>query len=165
MTAHDWIDHLSMRLHPEGGWFSESYTKAPLFLPTLSSQYYSSERRLYSSIYYLLEEGDFSAFHQLETDEMWHHYQGGVLRVFMIDSSGSLTVRRLGGDAAGGAVFQLLVPHHTWFAVEPEAGSGFALCGCTLTPGYSDEDFRMAKRDELIEIFPLHSDLIKRLTR
>ena len=165
MTAHDWIDHLSMKPHPEGGWFSESYSRAPMFLPKLSAQHYSGERRLYSSIYYLLEEGDFSAFHQLETDEMWHHYQGGVLRVFMIDSSGSLTVRRLGGDAAGSAVFQLLVPHHTWFAVEPEAGSGFALCGCTLTPGYSDDDFRMAKRDELIEIFPLHSDLIKRLTR
>lgn len=165
MTAHEWIDHLKMIPHPEGGWFAESYTQAPLFLPKLSSQHYSAERRLYSSIYYLLEEGDFSAFHRLETDEMWHHYQGGILLFYLISPEGIMTTRRLGNDPGGGAVFQFLVPHHHWFAVEPEAGSGFALCGCTLSPGYNEADFLMGSKRTLTSLFPAHRLLIERLTR
>ncbi|HAQ64696.1 MAG TPA: hypothetical protein DCR43_02385 [Bacteroidales bacterium] len=165
MNSAAWIKHLKMSPHPEGGSFSPGFSDSPLFLPHFPGQRHQGYRRLFSSIYYLLEEGDFSAFHRLETDEMWHHYQGGVLKIYLIDASGALSIKRLGNDPEGGAVFQFLTPHHVWFAVEPEIGSEFALCGCTLSPGYDDDDFELADREKLLTLFPQHHELITRLTR
>ncbi len=165
LDAAGWIEYLKMSPHPEGGSFSAGFQDAPLFLPRFPDQHHEGQRRLYSSIYYLLKEGDFSAFHRLETDEMWHHYLGGVLKIHMIDPSGTYTFRLLGNAPGRGAVFQFLVPHHVWFAVEPETGSGFALCGCTLSPGYHDDDFEMADRGKLSLQFSQHKELINRFTR
>ena len=165
MHAADWISRLKMQPHPEGGYFCTGYSGAPVFEPNLPGQKYSGVRRLYSSIIYLLGKDDFSAFHRLETDEMWHHYEGGELIFYILSPDGSLTVQKLGKRPGEGAVFQFLVPHHHWFAVVPAPGCEFALCGCTLSPGYDEADFEMACRDSLRSAYPEHAMLINSLTR
>lgn len=160
-----WKERLRMAPHPEGGHFCTGYSGAPRFIPEFQGQKFSGSRRLYSSIIYLLEKNDFSAFHRLETDEMWHHYEGGDLVFYLIAPSGSLSVHTLGKTLGEDVVFQFLVPHHHWFAVVPAAEFEYSLCGCTLSPGYDDADFELAGRDALCTMFPEHAVLISRLTR
>lgn len=165
MKAIDLIERFKMEPHPEGGYFCKGYSDAPCFYPNFPDQKFDGSRRLYSSILYLLEKDDFSAFHRLETDEMWHHYLGGELVFYVISPTGSLQVQKVGKTLDEGSVFQFLVPHHHWFAVVPGAGFDFALCGCTLSPGYDDADFELASRDVLCAMFPEQRTLISALTR
>jgi predicted cupin superfamily sugar epimerase len=44
-------------------------------------------------------------------------------------------------------------------------GDRYALCGCTVAPGFDFADFAMPGRAELIARFPAHAALIAQLTR
>lgn len=91
-----------------------------------------------TAILYLLTNGDFSAWHRIESDEMWHYYRGDFdLLVHVIDPrSGELTTTAIGTRS----LVQYVVPAGHWFAVEPdmsgERKQGFALTGCTVSPGF-----------------------------
>jgi predicted cupin superfamily sugar epimerase len=37
--------------------------------------------------------------------------------------------------------------------------------GCTVYPGFDFNDFELAKRDDLIKLFPKHQTIITELTR
>jgi len=70
----------------------------------------------------------------------------------------------LGRDIAGGQFPQHVVPAGVWQAAMPH-GERFALCGCTVAPGFEFSDFDIPRRDELLARFPHHADVILRLTR
>jgi hypothetical protein len=42
---------------------------------------------------------------------------------------------------------------------------GFALVGCTVSPGFDFADFEMANRSALLSAYPQHRSIIERLTR
>ena len=41
----------------------------------------------------------------------------------------------------GGALFQVVIKNHTWFAAEVISKRSFALSGCTVSPGFDFSDF------------------------
>lgn len=41
----------------------------------------------------------------------------------------------------------------------------YALVGCTVAPGFDFADFEMGNGDELLRRYPMHADIIRRLTR
>jgi predicted cupin superfamily sugar epimerase len=43
--------------------------------------------------------------------------------------------------------------------------NSYALVGCTVAPGFHFDDFIMPTRQELLQQFPQHSDIIHKLTR
>jgi predicted cupin superfamily sugar epimerase len=45
-----------------------------------------------------------------------------------------------------------------------EKPNSYALCGCTVAPGFDFADFEMANRDELLKAFPDQEDSIMKLT-
>ena len=45
------------------------------------------------------------------------------------------------------------------------AGGDYALVGCTVSPGFDFKDFELANREELINSFPEHRDVILNYTR
>jgi predicted cupin superfamily sugar epimerase len=59
---------------------------------------------------------------------------------------------------------QHVIAAGTWQAAVP-VGSGFALCGCTVAPGFDFSDFEMPSRADLLAMFPQHAPLLERLTR
>lgn len=81
-----------------------------------------------------------------------------------IAPDGAHRVSILGGMVHEGQRPQLLVPSETFQAAVPR-GTSFALCGCTVTPGFDFADFEMPTRGDLLKRFPLHEALIRRLTR
>jgi hypothetical protein len=163
MTAQHYIDHLKLLPHPEGGYYKETYRAEEIIGGQCLPVAFGGSRNISTAIYYLLEEGHFSAFHKIKSDECWHFYTGGTLLVHMIDHSGSYKVIKLGGDITDGEVFQFVVPANTWFASEPALNVAFSLVGCTVAPGFDFNDFEMAAREQLLLQYPHHADIINRL--
>ena len=160
--AKQYIKQLQLKKHPEGGYFKEVYRSGEIILPAHLPKRYKSSRNFSTSIYFLLEGKQFSAFHLLQSDELWHYYDGCPVIIYIINQDGELRVRKLGKKKY--CEFQLTIEKQNWFAAELEDRESFAIIGCNVSPGFEFNDFELGKRVELIKKFPLHLDLIKRLT-
>jgi predicted cupin superfamily sugar epimerase len=163
--ARYWIEKLRLEAHPEGGYFRQTYRSEMAIARDALPPGFSGARAASTAIYFLLEGKNFSAFHRLRSDEVWHFYAGSALVVHVIDSSGQYSSILLGSDTETGQVFQAVVPAGCWFASQVEDRRGWALVGCTVAPGFEFEDFEMGKREELTGRYPQHRELIRRLTR
>jgi len=159
-TAQTYIEALQMQAHPEGGFFKETYRSDHILDVTRGSR-----RNVSTGIYFLLEKDNFSAFHRIKSDEMWHFYAGQTLEVLELTTLGELRCTRLGADILRGEVHQYVVRANTWFASRVAAGGAFALVGCTVAPGFDFADFCFADRAALLASYPQHSRVITELTR
>jgi uncharacterized protein len=163
-AAQQWIDRLNLQPHPEGGWYRQTY-RAPLMLPQAALPGFTGDRAASTAIYFLLEGDQFSAFHRLRSDEVWHFYAGSGLVVHVIESGGGYRELLLGSDVQSGEQFQAIVPAGCWFGSSLRQPNTYALVGCTVVPGFDFADFEIAKRDELAACYPQHRNIIQRLTR
>lgn len=159
-----YINHLNLQPHPEGGYFKETY-RATENIPAASlPDRFNGDRSFSTAIYYLLQQGDYSAFHRIKSDECWHFYAGGTLYIHVLESDRYSCIK-LGTQIDAGETFQYVVPANAWFAAEPANASTFSLAGCTVAPGFDFLDFEMADKQELITAYPAHSNIVRRLCR
>jgi uncharacterized protein len=160
-----WIDKLKLEPHPEGGFYRQTY-RAALILPkdALPPQF-TGPRAVSTAIYFLLDGENFSAFHRLRSDELWHFYLGASLVVHVIEANGAYSEIHLGNNPEAGEVLQAVVKAGYWFASRVRDGKSFALVGCTVSPGFDFEDLELAKRAELVKAHPQHRKIIEQLTR
>ena len=163
-SAEYWIEKLGLETHPEGGYFKETY-KSEGFIEIGEGLPKVIGRRTFSTgIYFLLLKNNFSAFHKIKSDEMWHFYEGNAIEIFYFDLNGILNKILLGNNLDNGEVFQEVVPANCWFGSRMANDGDFALVGCTVAPGFDFVDFEMAKQEDLISLYPQHVDIIKQLT-
>jgi predicted cupin superfamily sugar epimerase len=149
------IAALQLEPHPEGGYYRQTYrSEMRVAAPG------GPERRALTSIFFLLHDDNFSAFHRLSSDEIWHFYRGAPVAIEIIDASGEHETRALGGDGP----FQAVLPAGAWFGAHMVEG-GYALVGCDVAPGFDFADFEMPARAELVARHPQHAALIERWTR
>jgi predicted cupin superfamily sugar epimerase len=164
-SASYWIDKLELTAHVEGGAFREMY-RSELNLPkTALPLFFQGARSASTSIYFLLSSGQFSAFHRIASDELWHFYIGDPLLVYEIGHNGRLHTHILGPDPEKGQSFQTVVHAGSWFASAPAPDSEYALVGCTVAPGFDFAEFELADRETLSAQYPEHAELIKQYTR
>ena len=164
-TAQQIIDHLQLQPHPEGGFFKETYRSAELILKDSLSSNYSGQRNCSTCIYFLLTPDTFSAFHRINQDEVWHFYDGSPIELHCISPDGIHEQIIIGRDIANGQVPQYVVPGGYWFASRVLKNEGWALCGCTVSPGFDFADFELAERSNLVVQYPKHESIITELTR
>ena len=160
-----WIQQLQLTSHVEGGAFRETYRAELTVGQKALPVFFQGSRNISTSIYFLLASGEFSAFHRILSDELWHFYYGDALLIYEIGHTGSLTVHRLGSNIEKGESFQAVVKAGSWFASKPAEGSEYALVGCTVSPGFDFTDFELAERDVLAKQYPAYAELIVQLTR
>ena len=165
MNSSDYVKALALAPHPEGGYYRETYRSRELIPQAALPGYFNGARNYSTAIYFLLEAGDFSAFHRIKSDECWHFYAGGALVIHVIKEDGNYYSVTLGNNLHERQHLQCVVPANHWFASEPAAGTTFSLVGCTVSPGFDFNDFEMAEAAVLCNQFPAHSSLIKKLTR
>jgi uncharacterized protein len=162
--ARYWIEKLRLEPHPEGGYFRQTY-KSDLTIAQEALPGFSGARAASTAIYFLLERENFSAFHRLRSDEMWHFHAGSPLVVHVIGPAGDYSSILLGSDPAARHVFQAVVKAGCWFASEVQDHQSWALVGCTVAPGFEFQDFELARREEMARQFPQHRKLIEKFTR
>ncbi|HEX7847137.1 MAG TPA: cupin domain-containing protein [Chitinophagaceae bacterium] len=163
LTPRQLIQRFYLQPHPEGGWYKEVYRSREFISSKALPARYSGDRNFCTFIYFLLEQGEFSAFHLIKSDECWHFYAGDPMQVYILENDGELTVIELGNDIEKGQVFQYVVPANHWFASRPSPGSSFSFVGCTVAPGFEFADFELADATNLSKQFPKHAGLIRQL--
>ena len=165
-TAEYWIGQLNLQAHPEGGFFREFYRSADELQPPGLPARFPGARSAATSIFYLLRGREYSAFHRLRLDELWHFHTGtSALEVHVLESDGAARILTLGPSPEEGQHLAGHVSAGLWFAARCADPDGYALAGCTVAPGFSFEDFELAERDALLRQYPQHRELIASLTR
>ncbi len=158
------IEQLDLQPHPEGGYFKEVYRSNGLIKSESLSTSYNGNRNYCTSIYFLLTSDSFSAFHRIKQDEIWHFYKGSPIKLHVINPSGKHIEYIIGSAIDKAQKPQFVVKGGDWFAAEVIEKESYALVGCTVSPGFSFEDFELPKRKELLNKFPHLNNVITRLT-
>lgn len=172
---HDYIRQLKMEKHIEGGYFRVNYRSSDKVMP-LHPRYQSSagqevsnasQRNAGSAIYFLLEKDDFSAWHRIKSDEIWHFYDGCPVNVYVINpDSGEFETHVLGNPCINElALFQVVLPAGCWFAAELMDKAGFALMGCTVSPAFEYYDWELADKSRLLVEYPDLPEFASKLFR
>ena len=154
-----WIKKLDLSKHPEGGYYRETYRCNMKIL------YKNRYRSISSGIYFLLDGSEFSAFHRLRSDEMWHFYAGGSLTLHVISRHRRYSLIKLGNDLEDGDVFHTVIRYGSWFGATVDDRLSYSLLGCTVSPGFDFQDFELGQRKKLIEMYPEYRSIIEKLTR
>lgn len=150
MNYNHYIEKLCLMPHPEGGYYRQVFGNDE-----------NGEKQI-STIYYMLCDNDFSAFHRLHgMTEIWYYHAGECLDIYVIDANGELVVHHLSADDE----MQVVIEPEQWFAAELPGKKGFSLVGCAVAPAFKFENFELAKKDDLLREFPQHRDTIERLCR
>jgi uncharacterized protein len=158
LTAEYFITKLNLSPHIEGGYFKEiyrNYEECP--------NDFLQKRGLASTIYYLLKSGEVSKFHCLTSDEIWFYHYGSPLLIHTLDLEGNFNTLKLGIEVENGELPQILIKAGVIFGAEVVENNSFSLVSCLVTPGFLFEDFSLFKAEELIQRFPQHEEIIKRL--
>lgn len=161
-TAEDWIVHLQLLPHPEGGYFRETYRSSETIVPTAIR--YNGQRVASTAIYFLLRSNQISRLHRLRSDEVWHFYAGSSLTLHLLFESGKYERIRLGDAVANGEQLQAVVAAGCWFGATVNQPDSFTLVGCTVAPGFDFQDFEIGIQKELLKKFPQHRAVIEQLT-
>ncbi len=159
------INRLQLKSHPEGGWYREVYRSDEIMPANSLPERYLEPHCINTSIYFLLESGDFSAFHRIRSDETWHFYLGSPVIIYIIFPDGKYKEVVLGNNLIDNQQLQYTILRGCWFAAKVQDEDSFALVGCTVSPGFEFADFELGERGKLIAQFPKYTQLISRLTR
>jgi len=133
--ATELIAELGLKPHPEGGHYAEVF-RSPHRVQTPRG-----ERSALTTIDFLLGRGEFSAWHRVVSDEVWHLLEGGplLLHVIHADLSSGTTIE------LGTTTHRHVVPAGAWQAAE--SSGEFALVGATVGPGFEFTDFSFGRDD------------------
>jgi len=164
VNAEYWIKQLNLQKHPEGGYYRETYRSNDIIKSNGLSSRATESRNCSTAIYYLLSGEEFSAFHRLKSDEIFHFYSGTPLQVHILTKSGEYKSILLGDTTGKNPTFQLVINQGDWFASEVSQPNSYSLIGCTVSPGFDFTDFELATAKELINQYPDYQRLITRLS-
>lgn len=131
----DLIQALGLAPHPEGGHYREIF-RSPASVATPRGP-----RSALTSIDFLLTRGQFSAWHRVRSDEVWHLLEGGPLRLWWLPPD----LSRVESAVLGVAPPRAVVPVDAWQAAEPLGE--FAYIGATVAPGFDFADFAFGRDD------------------
>ena len=164
LTALQLITRYQLQAHPEGGHYLQTYCSREMIEKEALPDRFKGSRFFSTAIYFLLEGEQFSAFHRIQSDELWHFYAGVGLEIYVLHPGGRGEILKLGDDIENGYSFQLVVPAGCWFGSKPINSKGFSFVGCTVAPGFDFADFEIANRESLQNEFPAFKEWISALT-
>lgn len=129
--AQQLIDTLALEPHPEGGWYRQVWKSGE----RVTRQHDGADRSALTTIYFLLVAGTESAPHVVQSDEVWHFYEGDPLELTLGEEG---VEERVVLDADHRVH---VVPARVWQRARPLGA--YALVGCTVGPGFEFDDFEM----------------------
>lgn len=148
------IDMLQLKPLPEeDGLFSEVYRSSEIISGDALPERYNGDRACATAIYYMLLPGIESRMHRVKSDEIFHLYAGGPVKMTQQYADGSQKEIVIGDDFAAGQRPMVVVPHGVWQGMRLMPGATFALFGCTVAPGFDFDDFELAA-SPFFRLFP-----------
>jgi len=132
------IAQLQLQPHPEGGWYREVFRSPQQVQPADDRP----PRAALTTIDFLLQRGQFSAWHRVRSDEVWHLLEGEGLTLWLLPPQGGLLQQV---ELTETAARRHVVPADWWQAAEPMGD--FAYVGATVGPGFDFADFAFGRDD------------------
>lgn len=132
-----------LQQHPEGGWFAEVYT-AP---------FEKDGRPLAGSIYFLLDAGEISHFHEIDCDEIWYYHEGCGMKITVLTESGRQELL-LGSHPERGERMMAVIPSGAIFGAENLDPEAYTFVSCATTPNFTYEGFRLVGKEEIHDKYP-----------
>ncbi len=160
---HNWVSKLGLTPHPEGGYYKSTFVSDEQITDIELSVNFEGERKLYTSIYFLLPSEEVSHFHRLKSDELWYYHGGSPLTIHVIHENGEYEELKLGLDLEKGEVPQILVKKNSIFGSSVMEKDTCSLVGCMVSPGFEFRDFELFTQKELLEKYPQHQEIIMKL--
>ncbi len=151
--AEELIRELALAPHPEGGWYAELY-RSPLEVRPADGR---PPRSALTGVWFLMVAGQKSAWHVVDSDEIWLHFEGCDVRLWTFDPATGALASTLLGPLAPGRAPQRVVPAGVWQAAEPLGD--YSLTGACVGPGFDFADFRMLAADSGAEAALRRADL------
>jgi predicted cupin superfamily sugar epimerase len=151
-TAQDIIKALDLQPHPEGGFYKEIYrSQSEVYSDTAKAQ-----RNTLTCIYFLLEKGQRSRFHQVKHDEVWNFYLGDPLRLIDVNQQDAKDI--ILGNYSNDIISQHVIKANHWQAAEPLGE--YAFVGCSVAPGFNFNDFSFLPEHEKEKMRIEHPHLV-----
>lgn len=148
--AQELIARLDLVPHPEGGFYRETHRTPgePGVRPATTL------------IYFLLVRGQFSRWHRIDAEEVWHLYEGSLELLWGGDEITRVQLGRVEGEQRRP---QAVVPAGAWQAARPL--EDYALAACQVSPGFDFRSFEMladdwARAEDWGRRFPEYASLI-----
>jgi predicted cupin superfamily sugar epimerase len=129
---------LGLMPHPEGGYYGELYRSGTTVHPTDGR----GPRPALTTIYFLLPGAAVSRWHRVQSDEVWHFYEGAPLDLWMAPPDGGQVSQHRLGPLDGEQRPVWTVPAGQWQAAR--STGAYTLVGCTVGPGFDFRDFALA---------------------
>jgi predicted cupin superfamily sugar epimerase len=128
---------LQLEPHPEGGWYREIH-RSDAAVDPLDGR---GRRSALTGVYFLMADGQHSAWHRVDSDEIWIHFEGAAVRLWTLDPKEEIVRSVLLGPLTDDAEPQRVVPAGVWQAAEPLGD--YSLTGAAVGPGFDFSDFRL----------------------
>jgi uncharacterized protein len=132
------VTTLGLVRHPEGGYYRELYRSQASVQPADGR----GPRTALTTIYFLLAGEAVSRWHRVQSDEVWHFYEGAPLDLWTASPQGDYVnqYKLVPLEGAQGPVWT--VPAEWWQAAR--STGAYTLVGCTVGPGFDFGDFALA---------------------
>lgn len=125
--------------HVEGGSFSEVYT----------SPEEKNGRSAAGSIYFLLDSGEVSQFHEIDCDEIWYFHEGCGIKITILAPNGDVSHVCLGNNVEQGQRAMAIIPKGSIFSAANLDDAGYTFVSCVTVPKFSYDGFRLVPEDEI----------------
>jgi uncharacterized protein len=129
--------------HPEGGAYREIFRSPQAVRPADGRPY----RSALTVIYFLLVQGEHSAWHRVASDESWCWLEGDPLELLETDALGAGVERLLLGPVTPGRMPVRVVPAGRWQAAR--STGAYTLVSCAVGPGFDFADFELDREAPL----------------
>jgi uncharacterized protein len=139
------IASLGLSPHPEGGYYRELHRSSATVHPDDGR----GPRSALTTIYFLLPNGSVSRWHRVQSDEVWHFYEGAPLDLWSASPEGNRVDHNRLGPLDGAQRPVWTVPAGHWQAAR-STGS-YTLVGCTVGPGFDFRDFTLASEQPTVD--------------
>ncbi len=143
--AAELVTLLGLQAHPEGGHYAEVFRSAARVQPADARP----SRSALTTIDFLLNAGEFSAWHRVRSDEVWHLLEGPALRLWLAPPDLSVFGSVDLCPASAAAAPRHVVPADWWQAAEPLGD--YAYVGATVGPGFQFGDFAFGRNDAALK--------------
>lgn len=127
--------------HPEGGHYREIFRS----IETVQASGGRGTRPALTLIHFLLRQGEFSAWHSVLSDEIWHWCAGSPVELWLMgrDMESFILKKLIGPLGAPGTMPSHVVPAGWWQAARPIGD--WSMVQCAVAPGFDFADFTMLR--------------------
>jgi len=150
---------LSLKPHPEGGYYREVFRSSRM----VTAEPSFGRRSAITTIYFLILGDEPSRWHRVLSDEIWHFIEGSPAELFTVDPIRLEMEQHILGPPKPGEQPAVVVPAGHWQSARTHRE--YMLAACTVGPGFDFSDFQLLRDDAALaerfrRSFPELADLV-----